>query len=124
MRRLNEKEEAIMQALWRLERAFVKEIIAELEPPPPPVTTVSSVVRKLEGEGFIGHESFGKTYRYFPAVSKEEYRSRAFQHLMQSYFESSAEALLSHFVREEEVSYGELEALLDKIKKQEDHDTQ
>lgn len=113
-----------MQALWKLERAFVKEIVAELAPPQPPVTTVSSIVRKLEGEGFIGHESFGKTYRYYPAVSKQQYRSKAFNHLMKSYFESSAEALLSHFVQEEEVSYGELEALLDKIKKQEDHDTQ
>ena len=113
-----------MQALWKLERAFVKEIVAELEPPQPPVTTVSSIVRKLESEGFIGYESFGKTHRYYPLVSKQEYRSRAFSHLMKSYFESSAEALLSHFVQEEEVSYGELEALLDKIKKQEDHDTQ
>lgn len=120
MRQLNEKEEAIMQALWKLERAFVKEIVAELEPPPPPVTTVSSIVRKLEAEGFIGHESFGKTYRYYPAVTKEAYRGKAFRHLMKSYFESSAEALLSHFVQEEEVSYGELEALLDKIKEQED----
>lgn len=124
MRRLNEKEEAVMQALWRLGRAFVKEIVAELEPPAPPVTTVSSTVRKLEKEGFIHHESFGKTYRYYPAITKEAYRSKAFRHLMHSYFESSAEALLSHFVEEEEVSYGELEALLDKIKKQEDDDTQ
>ncbi|KGE85074.1 BlaI/MecI/CopY family transcriptional regulator [Phaeodactylibacter xiamenensis] len=124
MRQLNEKEEAVMQALWKLKRAFLKEIVAELPPPPPPVTTVSSMVRKLEGEGFIGHEAFGKSNRYYPAVSKQEYRSKAFRHLMTSYFESSAEALLSHFVQEEEVSYGELEALLDKIKKQEDHDTQ
>ena len=53
MRRLNEKEEPIMQVLWRLQRAFVKEIVAELEPPVPPVTTVSSIVRKLEKEGFV-----------------------------------------------------------------------
>lgn len=124
MRQLNEKEEAVMQALWKLQRAFLKEIVAELPPPVPPVTTVSSMVRKLEGEGFVDHETFGKSNRYFPAVSKQEYRGKAFRHLMTSYFESSAEALLSHFVQEEEVSYGELEALLDKIKKQEDHDTQ
>ena len=106
-----------MQVLWRLQRAFVKEIVAELEPPVPPVTTVSSIVRKLEKEGFVSHDAFGKTYRYYPAVSKEAYRRSAFQHLMKSYFSGSPEQLLSHFVQEEQVSYGELEELLDKIKK-------
>lgn len=109
-----------MQALWQLGRAFVKEIVAELEEPVPPVTTVSSIVRKLEKEGFVKHEAFGKTYRYYPAVSKGEYRRSAFKHLMKSYFSSSPEQLLSHFVEEEQVSYGELEELLDKIKKQEE----
>lgn len=122
MRRLNEKEEQIMQVLWRLERAFVKEIVAELQAPVPPVTTVSSIVRKLEKEGFVGHDAFGKTYRYYPAVSKEAYRRSAFQHLMKSYFSSSPEQLLSHFVREEQVSYGELEEMLEKIKKREQQD--
>jgi len=119
MRRLNEKEEQIMQVLWRLERAFVKEIVSELEAPMPPVTAVSSIVRKLEQEGFVGHDAFGKTYRYYPAVSKEAYRRAAFQHLMKSYYSSSPEQLLSHFVQEAQVSYGELEELLDKIKKRE-----
>lgn len=111
-----------MQVLWRMERAFVKEIVAELQAPVPPVTTVSSIVRKLEKGGFVKHDAFGKTYRYYPAVSKEAYRRSAFKHLMQSYFSGSPEQLLSHFVEEEQVSYGELEAWLGKIKKQEDDD--
>ena len=120
MRRLNEKEEPIMQVLWRLERAFVKEIVAELDPPVPPVTTVSSMVRKLEKEGFVAHDAFGKTHRYYPVVSKEAYRRTAFKHLMKSYFSGSPEQLLSQFVQEAQVSYGELEELLDKIKQQEE----
>ena len=78
MLRLNEKEEQIMQVLWRMERAFVKEILAELPEPKPPITTVSSIVRKLEGEGLIGHEAFGKTHRYYPIVKKSEYRRSFF----------------------------------------------
>jgi len=121
MRRLNEKEEPIMQALWRLQKAFVREIVAELQDPPPP-TTIASTVRKLERDGFVGHEVLGKTHRYFPLVSKEAYRSAVLQHLMRSYFSGSPEQLLSHFVREEHFSYGELEALLQRIKQQDKQD--
>lgn len=121
MRRLNEKEEPIMQALWRLQKAFVREIVAELQDPPPS-TTIASTVRKLERDGFIGYEVFGKTHRYFPIVSKEAYRTSVFQHLMRSYFSGSPEQLLSHFVREEQFSYGELEALLQRMKQQDKQD--
>lgn len=107
-----------MQILWRLQRAFVKEIMVELEEPRPPVTTVSSLVRKLESEGFIGHEAFGKTHRYFPAVKKEEYRRATFRDWVDNYFGGSPEQLLSFFVREESVEPNELNQLLEKIKKQ------
>lgn len=118
MKRLNEKEEQVMQILWRLQRAFVKEILAELEDPRPPVTTVSSLVRKLESEGFVGHEAFGKTYRYYPVVKKEEYRRATFRDLVDNYFGGSPEQILSFFVQEEEVAPDELDELLEKIKKQ------
>ena len=72
MKQLIDKEEHVMQILWRLENAFLKEIMAELPDPKPPVTTVSSIVRKLEGEGLIGHEAFGKSHRYYPILTKEE----------------------------------------------------
>ena len=108
-----------MQALWQLQKAFVKEIVAELEDPPP-TTTVSSTVRKLERDGFVGHDAFGKTHRYYPAVSKEAYRTAQFRHFMRSYFSGSPEQLLSHFVEEEKVSYGELQDLLKMMKRRQE----
>ena len=122
MIRLNEKEEQIMQVLWRLERAFVKEIVAELESPRPPVTTVSSIVRKLEAEGLVGHEEFGKTYRYYPILKKKDYRKSFFRQMMEDYFGGSTEQLLSHFVQEENMDPANLKKLLDKIKNKEDAD--
>jgi BlaI family transcriptional regulator, penicillinase repressor len=110
-----------MQALWQLRKAFVKEIVAELENPPP-TTTVSSTVRKLERDGFVGHDAFGKTHRYYPVVSKENYRTALFRHFMKSYFSGSPEQLLIHFVEEEAVSYGELEDLLNKMKRRRERD--
>lgn len=116
MRRLNHKEEEVMTILWRLENAFVNDILNEMEDPKPPYNTVSSIVRKLEAEGLVGYEAFGKTHRYFPLLKKEDYRANAFRRLMDNYFSGSPSALLSYFVEEENVQPEELNQLLEAIK--------
>lgn len=117
MKKLNEKEEQVMQILWRMEQAFVKDILDSMEEPKPPITTLSSIVRKLESEGWVGYESFGKTYRYFPLVRREEYVKASFQRLMLDYFEGSPRQLLSFFVEEQHSDPEELARLLDEIKR-------
>ena len=106
-----------MQILWRLQKAFVKEIRAEMAEPKPPVTTLSSLVRKLDQEGIIGHESFGKTHRYFPVLKKEDYRKKSMKKLLTNYFSGKPEQLLSYFVNEERIDVNELSDLLEQIKK-------
>ncbi len=115
--KLTHKEEEVMRILWRLEKAFVKEIISEMPAPKPPYNTISSIVRKLEGMGLIDHESFGKTHRYFPVLKKSEYRKFSFKEMMNNYFGGSVEQLMSHFVKEEDVDLEELNEILEKIKK-------
>ena len=66
MKKLTEQEELIMTSLWNLEKAFVKDIVANITQSLH-YNTVSTVVRKLENKGFISHESFGNTHRYFPS---------------------------------------------------------
>jgi predicted transcriptional regulator len=119
MKRLNHKEEEIMTILWRLGQAFVNDIIAEMEPPAPPYNTVSSIVRKLQDNGLIGFEAFGKTHRYYPILKKEEYRVGAFRRFMDNYFSGSPTDMLSFFMKEEKMDPAELDALLKKIKDQE-----
>ena len=75
MERLTNKEEEIMQALWQLEKAFVKEILEELGGEQH-YNTISTIVRNLEEKGYIGHKAFGKTHQYYPLVSKEDYTKR------------------------------------------------
>ena len=120
MKKLNEREEQIMQILWRLKNAFVKEIMAEIPDPKPPVTTVSSIVRKLEREGIIGYEAFGKTHRYFPILKKSEYRKTFFQRMLKNYFGGSPEQLLSFFMDEQDMPPEEIDRLLEKIRKSEE----
>ena len=76
MEKLTNKEEEIMKILWKLEKAFVKEIMAEIKDEQPHYNTLSTIVRNLEDKKYVAHEAFGNTHRYYPTVSKEAYRKR------------------------------------------------
>ena len=54
---LTKAEEEIMQALWQLDKAFVKDIVDLLPEPKPHYNTVSTIIKILEEKGFAGHES-------------------------------------------------------------------
>lgn len=114
---LTHREEEIMRILWKLKKAFVKEIVEQIPEPKPPYNTVSSVVRKLEKEGHVGFEAFGKTHRYFPLLKESHFKKSAFSSLMTNYFSGSPQELLSYFVDENNLSKEEIKELLDKIKK-------
>ena len=112
MDKLTTKEEEIMQVLWRLKKAFVKEVVTELPEPKPHYNTVSTVIRKMEDKGFIKHEAFGNTHRYYPAISKEDYRTRYFSNAIQNYFEDSYKNVVSFFANEEKISADELREII------------
>lgn len=106
-----------MQILWARGKAFVRDIMDDLPAPQPPVTTVSSIVRKLEAEGLVGHESFGKTYRYFPVLEKENYGRSVATELLNDYFGGSPRQLLSFFLENDNADPAEIERLLAELKK-------
>ena len=106
-----------MRALWDHKKAFVKDLITTLPDPKPHYNTVSTIVRNLEDKGYIGHEAFGKTHRYYPTVSKEAYRKTFMQKTINNYFESSYKNMVSFFAREEKISVSELKEIIDLIEK-------
>jgi predicted transcriptional regulator len=111
MQKLAKREEQIMQVLWRLEKAFVKEIIAGL-PDQPHYNSVATMVRILEEKGFVDHEAFGNTFRYFPVVSKEAYQRHTLGDIVQQYFNNSYPSMLAFFAKEEKISKTDLEDIL------------
>lgn len=114
MEELTKTEERIMQVLWKLQKAFVKDIIDELDDEPkPPYNTISSIVRLLEKKGYVNYKAYGKTYEYFPAISKDEYAKTSFSKIFSGYFDNSPASLLSFMVKEERLS----EKDIDEIKK-------
>lgn len=112
MEELTKAEERIMQVLWKLKQAFVKDIIEELDDEPkPPYNTISSIVRLLEKKGYVSYKAYGKTYEYFPAISKEDYAKTTFSKLFAGYFDNSPSSLLSFMVKEEKLSERDIEEL-------------
>ena len=73
---LTKAELQIMQVLWQKGSAFVNEILQDLEEPRPAYNTVSTVLRVLQNKGFVAYNSYGKTYQYYPLVTKESYTNR------------------------------------------------
>ena len=116
--RLTPKEEELLQVLWRLQKAFVKEIVAELPKPRPHYNTVSTIVRKMVDKGFVGYESFGNTHRYYPLVSKKTYTENFMQKALRNYFDNSYKNMVSFFAKEQKISANELREIIDLIENQ------
>ena len=120
IKELTRAEEQVIQVLWTLEKAFVKEIIDELPEPKPAYNTVSTIIRILETKGFVAHEAYGKSHQYYPIVSREEYKSFATGKLLTNYFDNSVERMFSFFVKEEKIDLKEADEimkLMEKLKK-------
>ena len=116
MKELTKTEERIMQILWKLKKAFVKDIIEQLpDEPKPPYNTISSVVRILERKGFVGFKAYGKTYEYFPLISHTEYRAASFKRLLSQYFNDSPSAPVSFMVEDGQLDQQQVQQLLLKL---------
>ncbi len=112
MKELTRAEEQIMQVLWSLGKAYVKDIIERLPEPKPAYNTVSTVVRILEKKGFVGHEAFGKTHLYEPLVAKKDYTQAFLKSFVRNYFGDSYQELVSFFARDRNLTVAELEEIL------------
>lgn len=119
MQKLTNKEEEIMQILWKLKKAFVKEVMAEITEETPHYNTLSTIIRNLEDKGYVGHNAFGNTHQYYPVVTIEEYRKRFMKNAIENYFNSSYKNLVSFFAEEDKISAKELREILDIIEKKE-----
>lgn len=117
MQKLTNKEEEIMQVLWKLKKAFVKDILEEISEDKPHYNTLSTIVRNLEEKGYVSYTAYGKTHQYFPIVSIENYRKKFMNTAIDTYFNSSYKNLVSFFAEEEKISADELREILTLIEK-------
>lgn len=117
MQKLTNKEEEIMQILWRLDKAFVKDVMSEIVDDKPHYNTLSTIIRNLEEKGFVSHNAYGNTHQYFPIIKMEDYRKRYMNTAIETYFDSSYKNMVSFFAKEEKISAEELREILAMIEK-------
>ena len=106
-----------MNHFWLKGELFVRELLNLYEDPKPHFNTLSTIVRGLEEKGFIGHQSFGNTYRYFPTISKDEYKKGALRRVVNKYFKNSYLGVVSSLIEQEEISIDELRGLIERVEK-------
>jgi predicted transcriptional regulator len=118
MKELTKAEEEVMQVLWDLKRAFVNDILAEIPEPRPAYNTVSTIVRILERKKFVAHESHGRSHKYYPLISRENYRQQFFNRFLHNYFGDSPRSFASFFSKDDKVSLQDLEEIRDMMQKE------
>ncbi len=114
---LTKAEEQIMQVLWKLDKAFLREIIDALPNPKPHNNTVATIIKILVEKSFIGLQVFGRTHQYYPLVSKDAYSKMTMKSFVKGYFEGSFSNAVSFMVKENNLSVDDLESLLKQLKK-------
>lgn len=116
---LTRAEMQIMNILWDHGKGMTThEIISRYPEPHPAYSTIATFMKILTNKKFIGshkQEGGGKTYVYYPLVIRAEYTKRAMKEVKDSFFGGSFHALLSFFVKEENISDEELEEILSLI---------
>lgn len=112
IQKLAKREEELMRVIWKLQKAFIKDIIDELPEPRPHYNTVATIVKILEEKGFLDHVTYGNTYQYYPVIKREEYRQQALGDMLDKYFDSSYMSLVTYFAKNEKISVEELESII------------
>ena len=119
MEPLNNKEEQLMQMIWKRKRALVSDLLEDFDEPRPPHSTISSIVRKLEEKGYLGHKAYGRTHEYFPLITKGAYKKWTFERMIADYFEGSYQEVVSYMVEQSALTAGQLAEIQQLIEEEE-----
>jgi predicted transcriptional regulator len=91
---LPRRERQIMDVLYRRGRATAAEVMSEL-PGEPNYSTVRTQLRVLEDKGHVRHDEEGGRYVYAPAIPRHAARKSALKHLVETFFDGSAEQVVA-----------------------------
>lgn len=109
--KLSKTEEQLMQHLWKLEKAFMKDILEQYSEPKPATTTIATLLKRMKDKGYVSYATFGKSREYFPLIQKADYFSNHLNGLIKNFFNDSASQFASFFTKETNLSDDELKEL-------------
>jgi predicted transcriptional regulator len=111
MKELTKAEEQVMQYAWKLEKAFLKDIVEQFPEPRPAYTTISTVVRVLVKKEFLKFHTYGKIRQYYPTVSKDTYFRRHMKEVIGNFFSGSPSKFALFFANNDDLNLTELEKM-------------
>lgn len=110
---LTKVELQLMNVLWEIQQGFVNDILAAMSEPKPAYNTVSTFMRILVNKGVVGFESFGKSHRYYPLISRETYMENYMTGVKNTFFRGSFRSMISFFAEKEKLSSKEIESIIE-----------
>ena len=108
---LSKTEEQLMEIIWQLEKAFLKDLIESFPKPKPATTTIATLLKRMQDKGFVGYNLFGNSRQYYPLVKKTDYFSKHMNRIIKNYFDDSALQFASFFTTTSNLTASELEEL-------------
>ncbi len=113
MKKLTDKELAIMEVLWEHGELPIRDLINFLPGPAAHFNTIATYVRRLEMHGMIRHKELSaKFYLYDAAVTREQYINAYHKENVDKFFDGSYMDFISNLVKEHDVSVDELKELI------------
>jgi BlaI family penicillinase repressor len=108
---LTNSEEQLMEHLWKLEKAFMKDLLEAYPEPKPATTTVATLLKRMIDKKFVAYNEFGNAREYYPLVKKSDYFSKHVHGLIKNFFDNSASQFASFFTTSTNLSEKELQDL-------------
>ncbi|PCH72626.1 MAG: penicillinase repressor [Flavobacteriaceae bacterium] len=112
---LPKSEEQLMKFLWKLEKAFMKDLLNEFPEPKPASTTVSTLLKRLHVKKYLGFNTIGKSREYYPLIAKDDYFSSRLNNFISDFFDDSSSQFVSFFTKKAKFSEIELRELKEMI---------
>jgi len=109
--KLTKTEEQLMQHLWEMKKAFMKDLLDAYPEPKPAPTTIATLLKRMGDKGFVGYKLFGNSREYYPRVLKSDYFSKHVKGLIKNFFNDSTSQFASFFTRETDLTASELQEL-------------
>lgn len=116
--KLSKTEEELMQHLWNLQKAFMKDLLECYPEPKPATTTVATLLKRMQDKGFVDYEQMGRSRQYYPLVKKSVYFSKHLNGLIRKFFDDSPSQFASFFASETDLTDSELEELREIVNKE------
>jgi BlaI family transcriptional regulator, penicillinase repressor len=114
---LTNAEEQIMKLLWKLDKAFIRDLLNEFPDPKPAPTTVLTLLKRMIDKGFVSYKLYGNSREYYPLIKKTEYFSDHINLLIKDFFNNSTAQFASFFTNETDMNQEELMELRELLDK-------